>query len=765
MNNQNSSLSGRATSAMAFAATVDSIRDNMKQSNWNATAEVGRAALRLEGFANQDTARATLSQGRSGIQSHVDALVAAMSLGASAVTLDENGRELGHQFGSKLKVRNESLTKSDAVMGFALANDIQSWGQRDLPAPNSSPNKATSVVAQSQGMAGGFTRPVFRQEAFRDIDTHASVVYSMGFGASITRQTEFVMGWYPPIMLDPNLAALEVKLNLLTVFNGAVHDTETGNMTQFSRRNVARAFENGNILNRYATLAMPIHSTDKADHFVPATTIAPSVVTYGNRSILTSWLKFENDGNILGLSTTAATLDTQGKPTHRESLEPGTKVESILIKSGADLIVLPLLNLRTMNFVGAQQWDQQETILNGNVTLGLSGSKLKTSSGAALVGPLKFLADNNLRIGVQMKVNGSINIETANYNFARPSFRLVSVEDVTTNEVYTAGSATWATIETAVKALEAEGIKVRPFKTNSTKREQGDRLNTRRFVFQYMAPYRDPVTVERMVNTKGDHDAQDLTNLMGLVKIRIENEAIDHMFEMFDLMRAYVDMNASDGTMNDLPGLAQFWTIPCFHEETLDLSTYVDSVKSHERAEDIQAFLVLKLRDISTRLLTFSQWKAGMIMQNNDTLPPPQINIATNPILARYLLAPGDMRTLGDYDYVVTTTLNRQLRDKIAISFRIPGQEASNDVQIFGWGHLLTSAEVVFASNMMRQNDYFAELQVQPRYDFLPMNLTGALLTVTGVKEVLGKIPGYSKLIGPLNVNSTVVTPVVPVGP
>lgn len=736
----------------SFAKTVDQIRDNMKQSNWNATAEVGRAALRLEGFANQDAAAATLSQGRSGIQSHLDSLVTAMAGGSAGVTLDENGRELGRQFASKLKMRNESLVKGDAAMGFSLANDIQAWGQRDLTMPALGNSKSTTTVMQGQGLSGGYGRPVFRQEAFRDIDTHASVVYSMGFGASITRQTEFVMGWYPPIMLDPNQAALEVKLNLLTVFNGAVHDTETGNMTQFSRRNVARAFENGNILNRYATLAMPIYSVDKAAHFVDAATIAPRVESYGNRNILTSWLKFENDCNILGLATTAATLDTQGKPTHRETLEPGTKLESILISSGADVIALPLLNLRTMNFIGSQQWDQQETIMQGNVTLGLSGSKLKTAAGGALTGPLKFLADNGLRIGVQVKLNGSINIETANANVGRPSFRLVSVEDITTNEVYEVGSATWTTVETAIKGLVAEGFKARPFKTNSTKREQGDRLNTRRFVFQYMVPYRDPVTVERMVNTKGDHDAQDLTNLMGLVKIRIENEAIDHMFEMFDLMRAYVDMNATDGTMNDLPGLAQFWTIPCFHEETLNLSDFVDSLKSHERAEDIQAFLVMKLRDISTRLLTFSQWKAAMIMQNNDTLPPPQINIATNPILARYLIAPGDMRTLGDYDYVVTTTLNRRLQDKIALSFRIPGQEASNDVQIFGWGHLLTSAEVVFASNMMRQNDYFSELQVQPRYDFLPMNLTGALLTVYGVKEVLGKIPGYSKLKGPLNV-------------
>lgn len=743
----------------SFNATLDQMRTQLGSDKWQADASATKAVLRLEGFVGQDVASTQLTSVRNNISAQLGKLYGSMEQGASAVQLDQDGRQLKSGFSSPFKLRQESLVKQDALAGFALANDPHAWAHRQLNTAVPNGTKAVTSIGQSQGMSGGFSKPVFRQEAFRDVDLHASVVYSLGFGASITRQTEFVMGWYPPIMMAPDQAVLAVNLNLLTVFNGLIHDTDSGNMANFARRNVARAFENPEILNRYATLAMPIHKTSNEEHFVDSAVFSPAIEKFGNREILTSFLKFENDFNILGLGTTQATLDSQGKPTHRETLEPGTKVHSILIKSGADKIVLPLLNLRTMNFIGAQQWDQQETILNGNVTLGLSGSKLKNSDDSALAGPLKFLADNKLRISMQLSMGGNINIETGNANLRRPTLRLKSVEDIETNEVFSADSATFASVEAAIKGVEVLGFKILPFKTNSTKREQGDRLNTRRFAFHYLAPYRDPITVERQVNSKGEHDAQDLTNLMGLVKIRIENEAIDHMFEMFDLMRAYVDMNASDGTLNDLPGLAQFYLIPCFHEETLYLPDHIDSTKSHERAEDIQAYLVMKLRDVSTRLLTFMQWKAAMIMQNNDTLPAPQINIATDPIIARYLLAPGDMRTLGDYDYVVTTTLNRRLKGKIALSFRIPGTEASNEVQIFGWGHLLTSAEMVFAANMFRNGDYFAELQVQPRYDFMPMNLSGALLTVTGLPEVLGKIEGYTRLKGPTNVEVVDVTP------
>lgn len=718
---------------------------------------LGSEVMRMES-ANSTT----LSSARMGMQEHLRALSDALAAGRASEYLDQDGKSIAASHvaaRSPFKYRDESLVKHDAMLGFALANDFEGYVGRRLEAAPAISSPTQTVVNQGIGMSGGTTRLTYRKESFRDIDLNASMVCSMGYGASITKQTDFIMGWYPPIMIDPNQANLQVNLSLLTVFNGVIHDTETGDISRFARRNVARAMEDPTILNRYATLAYPIYTDGRKDKFVDVAVVPQHNDTFGNRVISTNYLKFRTDFNILGLGTTAATLETSGAPTHRETLEPGTKMSHILIKSGDDLINLPVLNLRTMNFIGTQQYDQQETTIQGNIHLGLSGLKLKTRDDQALTGPLKFLADQKLRISVNLRVNGQINIETGNANVQDPSLRLTAVEDIETGEVFEPGTSTWTTVETAIKGVEFLGFKILPFKTNSTKREQGDRLNSRRFVFKYMVPYRDPISVERMVDNKGEHDAQDLTNLMGLVKIRIENEGVDHMFEMFDLMANYVDMGTGDATLADLPGLAQFYLIPVFHKETLNMAEYVDGTKSHERAEDIQAVFVMKLRDVATRILTFSQWKAAMIMQNNDTLPPPQINIFTDPIIARYLLSPGDLRTLGDYDYVVTTSLNRRIRGKLAMSFRIPGQEASNAVQIFGWGHLATSAEMVFAANMFRNNDYFSELMVTPRYDFLPMNLMGALFEVTGIPEVLGKIPGYTTLKGQNNVEVEIVTP------
>lgn len=562
------------TDVLSFNDAIDSIRTSLKQSDFQPNSEVGKAAMRLEGFHDSVQAQRVMGSNASLISVHMDKLKAAMAGGAASVALDENGaaRETHHSMTNRFKMRQESLVKQDAHNAWAMANDPKAWSGRQLQRPSTDQGSHTTVVTQQQGMSGGYSKFTLRKEAFREIDTHATVAYSLGCGASITRQTEFVMGWYPPIMMAPNQTVLEVQLNLLTVFNGAIHDTDTGDMIKFARRNVARAFEDPNVLNRFATLAMPIWKAGTAKHFVDNAVAAPKDVTFGNRKIHTTYLKFANDFNVLGLGTTQSVIENQGKPTHRETLEPGTKMDAVLISFGADKIHLPLLNLRTMNFIGAQQHDQQETLLNGNVTLGLSGVKLKTKDDGALTGPLKLLADEKLRMNVQLKITGNLNIETGNSNVALPTMRLVSVESIETGQVFESGSATFDALEKAVAEAKPEGFLFRPFKTNSTKREQGDRLNVRRFVFQYMAPYRDPVAVERMAQSEGDHSAQDLTNLMGLIKIRIENEAVDHAFEMFDLMEAYIDMNANDGTLNDLPGLAQFFIIPCFHKETINLA-------------------------------------------------------------------------------------------------------------------------------------------------------------------------------------------------
>lgn len=652
-----------------------------------------------------------------------------------------------------LRMRAETAAK----MGYMMAVGFREHNDRELTV--TTPRSGGTVVNQS-ALSGG-NRSTLRQEAFNNIDLRRSVAFSMGYNAAVTRQTDVVMAWFPPIFINPDQTTMEIQISPLTVFNGALHNLN-GDKTDFERREVARAFADGSILGRHETQLIPVARAQNSDKLVDTAEIDNFELTVGRRSLETNFIKFDTDVNLLSLCATDAILSS-GPQNHRDTIEPGAKLWRIAAKSASDIIELNILDLKTTNFIGAQQGDQYEMSLNMRLNLGL-GKALTRRDGSALTGPLKALVDNDYRANIALSGGGNINTETGNGRVATPKAQLVSLVNAVTGEEVTGAALT--TLQNAVAAMTFLGFIPKAYRTNANRRQQGDRLNTRRFNYHFIVPYRDPITAERPAHRQEDHDAQDLTNLLALTRIRLENEVIDKIVETDAQLASFVDVRTNDVEKSDIVGLAQFFLLATYHYKNLDMKLELDSRTSGDRPRDIQSVLTMYIRDISSRLYTESQWKAGTDVQSGGTMPNPQLNILTDPIIARYLLEPGDLRTAGDFEFVVTTTLNYQVRGKIFMSFRIPGQEASNEPNIFNFGHLLMSPELVLAANMTREGSYFAETQVQPRYELVVMCPVLARIDVRNIREVLSKVPAQVQLVGNNDLNpifmSNVTPPVTP---
>lgn len=647
--------------------------------------------------------------------------------------------------------RQESLrmrAEAAAKMGYLMAVGFREQTDRELTVTTP---RSGGIVVNPGALSGG-NRTSLRQEAFNNIDLRRSVAFSMGYNAAVTRQTDVVMAWFPPIFINPDQTTIEIQISPLTVFNGALHNIN-GDKTDFERREVARAFADGSILGRHETQMIPVARSQNANKLVDVASIDNFDLTVGRRTVETNYVKFDTDVNLLSLCATDALLGT-GPQNHRDTIEPGSKMWRIAVKSAGDIIDLNVLDLKTTNFVGAQQGDQYEMSLNMRVGFGL-GKALTRRDNSALTGPLKTLVDNDYRAGIVLSGSGNINTETGNARVAAPKAQLVSLVNAVTGEAITGSALT--TLQNAVAALEFLGFLPKAFRTNANRRQQGDRLNTRRFNYHFIVPYRDPITAERPAHRQEDHDAQDLTNLLALTRIRIENEVIDKIVETDVQLASYVDVRTNDIEKSDIMGLAQFFLLSTYHYKSLDMKLELDSRTSGDRPRDIQSVLTMYIRDISSRLYTESQWKAGTDVQSGGTMPNPQLNILTDPIIARYLLEPGDLRTAGDFEFVVTTTLNYQVRGKIFMSFRIPGQEASNEPNIFNFGHLLMSPELVLAANMTREGSYFAETQVQPRYELVVFCPVMARIDVHNIREVLSKVPSQVQLTGNSDLNPVFV--------
>lgn len=724
--------------ATTFGGAVTAAMKSLEANGIQADRNIGAAILRTESRKSAEGAQALAGAAQN---AHQMAQAIVNTLDFNAVSEDTPSQGLNF--------RSEAMAgraQQAAQMGYALAMGYQAGEARELEAP-----KLGGGAVLMNGASLG-TKMTLRQEAFNNIDLRKSVAYSMGFNAAITRQTDVVMAWAPPIFINPDQTSLEISLNLLTVFNGAYHEI-TGEKTKFARRNVARAFADPTVLNRYETLVVPVVRAENIDKFAADAVVPHAEKNFGNRKVLTAPLKYSQDVNLIGISTTDALLKT-GAPGHRDVIEPGSKLEAMYIKSGADVIKLNTAGLKTSVFVAAQQGDQMEILLNMRTNVAV-GKNLKQFDGSDLTGPLKALVDGDLRLKLAIQVGGVVNVETTNAKVNTPTVTLVALVDAATQEEITTG-AVFTAIKDAVAAFEHVGFDLEAYRTNANRRQVGDRINTRRFNYHYVVPYRDPITAERPAHKQEEQDAQDLTNLQALVRVRIENEVVDHIIRTADTMSTYVDMRDTDAEATDLLGLAQFYLIPTYVEDHIDLTKYVDSLKSSERAKDIQAAIVVKLRDVVARMYTDSQFKAGTDIQSGGTAPAPQINVLTDPIIARYIMEPGELRTLGDFDMVLTTTLNYKVRGQIFMSFRMPGQESANEPNIFNFSHLVMSPELVLAANMTREGSYFAETQVQPRYEIIVLNPIMARIKVSGVKEVLSKVPGLTTLTDPLKIDGVV---------
>ena len=715
-----------------FGQTVES---TIKHITANGVSDTG-LGVRLRKESAVDTDLGTQVQStNSNVKSAINAMV--NSLYGENRKEDTNGLKINTE-------SNRRRAEAAATMAFHLGASTKDFSGNIIKPEV--PNDA--VVMQASGRNPSL-KPTLRAEAFNNINPQASQAFSVSAAAAAIRQTDVVMAWAPPILVNPNVSHLSITLDVRKVFDGAYHDPN-GDPTVYRRENIARAFADGNVLSRHNTQMVPLFNVKTKHHFVNDTVLPPYNYIAGKRVETTSHLKFGDRVNLMGISATEALLRT-GPLGHRDMMEPGTKLEEISFKVGPDVIRLKTLNIRTANFIGAQQGDNFDTVLNMRGKMAL-GKALKDKDGNDLTGALKVLADQDLRANVLISVSGTINIEQSNAIVQKPTIELQRLYSVATGQDVPEGL--FNQVKTALDQAEMLGWFPRPYRTNANRRQWGDRLNGQRFTYAFPIPYRDPVTAERPAHSQQDQDANDLIALTGLCRVRIENELIDRIIQVEEQLTAQLD-NRIEGDENlDLEGLAQTYLLPTIDVRRIHLPDHIDSLKSHERGKDIQAVLAMQIRDMSSRLYTESQWKAATDISHGGTLPPPQLNLLTDPVLGRYLMEPGDLRLAGDFEYVITTTLNYAIRNRIYMSFRIPGQENSNEPCIYNPFHLLTSPDLVLAANMTREGSYFAEQQVQPRYDIPLMCPVLGVLYVTGVKEVLSKVPGLVKLTDPLRLDS-----------
>lgn len=684
-------------------------------------------------FASQAVARGAMSlEGiDSTTQTELDRCVGQLNTALESIALDAG---LNKQLGV--------AQRQAALVAGVISSDIPSFLQ--APVNRNVVSTESLGFISPQGSADFFdSRMKAALEAYDEKENKNAVVYSVAYNMQAARQDEFGEAFFPTVVVTPDQVGFGVSIRLISVYND-VRRQITGNLDQFNKVNIIKAVIDPTILKNDQLKIVPVYRDESKQHFVADTLIAPRDVLLEGETITTSALGMGKKFSLLAISQTDAMLET-GLQDTTDSIDTALQLAALYMQIGtgnsAEVIKFTTSRLPLATFTYAVQGNTRLMNLNfstGSLLVNKNTKLVDNSASTALAS----LVTGEYSVRLAVDVSGSVNLELASTNCYSSAVSVTRVTDADGAEL-SLTSGMGKTIADLFADATMIGYDLDAQRTNVNRRMRGQLLDTTFYNQVYAVPLRSPITVPRPLTVGDANDSSDLAALITATHIRTSNAAVDELLRAQDLLAEMV--SSTDG-MNDSPeilGVARFLVSPFFEHADLDVNDVVDSIKSHERAADIQAVLVNKLRDMAYRMYRDSGYKAAADALAGGMSEVPTVIIGTDPVLARYLQVAGDFRTLGnDFNVKVVSTLNQRMAGKIVMSFGVFGGGMDGVPNPMHFGNMAWKPELTLVLPLHRNGANSKELTVQPSFLHITNLPIMASLDVTGISDVVSfKVP------------------------
>lgn len=645
-----------------------------------------------------------------------------------------------HSVDNKVQYTQESIDSRTALPFTALMMSADSQlgtlkSQVLQAAPTTKYGAATiTLEARDAGMYD--RRSIYTAEAFQNYDLQNSRIFSTLFNYSIVDFDDFTRTFWRPVTMSPDSSFVELLINVLTVFNGYEH-SQDAKAKDWRRHNLVRAIADHTILHTNLTQAIPSKNAQNAEFFM--TKVAQQEIMQADRPITTAPLLMGVDNlDYIGLCM-PDWLVKSGTLDQRDNLDPGVQLSKLYMALENDVIEFNVLNMPYTEFNAAPQGDRQKETLNWT-TSALPVKKTTTNVDGTPLVDLASVVTGDLTLEIRIDVFAEINLETGELSLSTgraPSIRTLLDAD---GQRIAPTDSRYAAITAKLKAVTEVGCTLRAFRSNADRRQRGQLINIRQFAENVVVAWRDPIAAERPAAGSNDQDTADLTALMSATRIRIMNEGITALFDTEEVLaNTTIDPENYDSFSTPATlGVGRHYVLPYYHHEVLDMLQIVDSLKSSERNADIQAAIVSTLRNRLAHAYTDSQYKAASDALSGGTAAKPKVALVTDPVTARYILEPGELRTMVDFELIVVPVLDYRMRGKMKMVFIT--DDGGTDVNYLNFGYLFWSPEHVLVANMMRTGAYNRETQVQPRYRHYCACPIMISIDVTNIEEALKKV-------------------------
>lgn len=645
-----------------------------------------------------------------------------------------------HSVDNKVQYTQESIDSRTALPFTALMmsadSQLGTLKSQVLQAAPATKYGAATITLEARDAGMYDRRSIYTAEAFQNYDLQNSRIFSTLFNYSIVDFDDFTRTFWRPVTMSPDSSFVELLINVLTVFNGYEH-SQDAKAKDWRRHNLVRAIADHTILHTNLTQAIPSKNAQNAEFFM--TKVAQQDIMQADRPITTAPLLMGVDNlDYIGLCM-PDWLVKSGTLDQRDNLDPGVQLSKLYMALENDVIEFNVLNMPYTEFNAAPQGDRQKETLNWT-TSALPVKKTTTNVDGTPLVDLASVVTGDLTLEIRIDVFAEINLETGELSLSTgraPSIRTLLDAD---GQRIAPTDSRYAAIAAKLKAVTEVGCTLRAFRSNADRRQRGQLINIRQFAENVVVAWRDPIAAERPAAGSNDQDTADLTALMSATRIRIMNEGITALFDTEEVLaNTTIDPENYDSFSTPATlGVGRHYVLPYYHHEVLNMLEIVDSLKSSERNADIQAAIVATLRNRLAHAYTDSQYKAASDALSGGTAAKPKVALVTDPVTARYILEPGELRTMVDFELIVVPVLDYRMRGKMKMVFIT--DDGGTDVNYLNFGYLFWSPEHVLVANMMRTGAYNRETQVQPRYRHYCACPIMISIDVTNIEEALKKV-------------------------
>lgn len=593
------------------------------------------------------------------------------------------------------------------------------------------------------------------REAFDGMQTHNALYFSVAYNLLASRQDEFGEAFFPTIVIDPLQSGLVVENTFAVLMNPNITRTARNDKAKYNKVNIVKIMYDNSVLTLDKNKCIPVYKSDGSldDLFLKD---FKSVNKETGEDIVTAPLKVGEKISMLGISQTESML-AKGEMDNTDALDRSIQLRRVYYtingkKSGdqdaVETFFFDASAFAYNNFVAAPQGHGKDMILNfSTAALEINVDTIKTANGTASE-IFTALNQPGIKIKVEVRLTGSANTEYGDVEIYGNTMNIIEVRNAT-GDILPSDNEVVTNVKKFLAKLDIVGYTLDAYRTNSNLRTMGHLITIDRYKQEYQIKLRSGMNMMAPINneTGRDNDIDYLNTQIQTTQLRTSADAVLTLTRYAEFLRNSI----SSGVAKDLEtsGIGRFSVHPYYKNISLNLSDYVDSLKSVDRLEDIRSAILNKINDEVVQMDIDSNYGAAHRVANNNIPTVKTIIIGTDPRIKHYLAGKEDrIKLSSEVEAIVVSTYNYDIAGKIFVTYGVFNNERNTVVNPLNFGNLVWAPTI--ATDVIRtvSNSTRRDLMTMPRYSHI-VNLPILLeFNVSDIENVIGKVTINNHVVG-----------------